>query len=302
MRFDVDEEDCFRFAHALGQSGDNAYFVNWDDFSDGEFSRMFNFNLSRFVEPMEIDSMGLIFSYKQEGFLLRENWARYEEMLTRFEQSPAIVVNDPGTIRWNRSKDYLFDLADAGIAVIPTFEVTGDVHARVRHGETFVVKPKVGERGLDQTLVKRPEDFTGMNGQASQYLAQEFCPEIRNGERSLVFVGMDYSHAVIKHPDPDRPGEYRCNESRGGTLAAYNPTLKELDFAAHLLEYISLEHPVHFSRIDFVEVDGSPVLMEAELLNPSTYANYTGVGREFGSKLSEYFNELMVAPAAVLSA
>lgn len=56
---------------------------------------------------------------------------------------------------------------------------------------------------------------------------------------------------------------------------------------------------MHFSRIDVVEVEGSPVLMEAELLNPSVYANYIGIGREFGSKLGAYFHELMASPAPV---
>ena len=67
--YGVDEEDCFSFAQALLHSGSNTYFVNWGDFADGEFSRMFHYNSSRFVEPVEIDSMSLIFSYKQEGFL-----------------------------------------------------------------------------------------------------------------------------------------------------------------------------------------------------------------------------------------
>lgn len=241
VRYGVDEEDCFRFAQAVAQSGDNAYFVNWDDFADGEFTRMFHFNSSRFVEPVEVESMSLIFSYKQEGFLFPENWIRYEEMLARFERSPAIVVNNPETIRWNRSKDYLFDLSDAGIAIIPTFEVTGDVRARVGRGEKFVVKPKVGERGLDQNLVDRTEGLAGLNGHASRYLAQEFCPEIRNGERSLVFIGMDYFHAVIKLPDPDSPSEYRCNESRGGSVTAYAPNPGELEFATDL--------PITFRRI-----------------------------------------------------
>jgi len=301
VKYGVDEEDCFRFAHALGQSGDNTFFVNWDDYSRGEFSRMFHYNSSRFVEPVEIDSMDLIFSYKQEGFLFRENWNRYEVMLERFELSRAIVVNDPGTIRWNRSKDYLFGLADAVVATIPTFDITNDIHAKVGRGEKFIIKPKVGERGLDQKLVEQPEDLASLNGQASQYLAQEFCPEVRNGERSLVFIGMDYAHAVIKHPNRDNPNEYRCNESRGGTVAAYNPTPKELAFATDLLDHISQEHPVHFSRIDCVDVDGSPVLMEAELLNPSIYANYTGVGKDFGRKLGHYFHELMIAPALVFA-
>ena len=293
VEFAVDEEDCLTFARALLHSGNNAYFVNWDDFIDGEFSRMFHYNSSRFVEPLEIDSMSLIFSYKQEGFLFRENWTRYEEMLARFERSPAVVVNNPATIRWNRSKDYLFDLSNAGIAVIPTFQVTGGIRARVKDGEKFIVKPKIGERGLDQTLVEEADGFPRLNGDASQYLVQEFCPQIRDGERSLVYLGKDYSHAVIKRPNPDRASEYRCNESRGGSVSAYNPTADELEFASELLDHISLEHPVHFSRIDIVNVHGSPVLMEAELLNPSVFANYIGVGQEFGGKLSDYFRDLI---------
>ena len=50
-------------------------------------------------------------------------------------------------------------------------------------------------------------------------------------------------------------------------------------------------YPVHFSRIDLIVSDsGNPSVLEAELLNPSIYANYSGIGKEFGNKIAEYFN------------
>ena len=293
VKYSVDEEDCFEFAEGLKDLGYDVHFVNWNDFNGKQFSRMFNYNKSRFINPKDIDIMDLIFSYKQEDFLFPENHQRYSQMISRFERSPAIVVNNPKTIRWNMSKTYLFDLAENGIDVIPTYEVDENLIERVNQREKFVFKPKIGERGLGQRLVQCSSDLEWLKGQAPHYLAQEFCPDIRSGERSLVFIGHEFTHAVLKQPNPNDPNEYRCNESRGGTVTLYHPSIEEFNYANRLLDYVSQRFPIIFSRIDLVDVKGRPVLMEAELLNPSIYANYIGVGKEFGRKFANHLDGLI---------
>ena len=133
-----------------------------------------------------------------------------------------------------------------------------------------------------------------LKGREGDYLVQKFMPDIRNGERSLVFLGLDYQHAIIKKPPQDNPDEHRCNESIGGSVSVYYPSEEEIGFARNVLEsYNSLGFPVHFSRVDFMKDKEGPVLVEAELLNPSIFANYIGVGREYGDSIANYFHNLL---------
>ena len=156
------------------------------------------------------------------------------------------------------------------------------------------VKPIFGDRGNDVFLARAPSNLQRIAGKWNAYIAQEYAPSVRNGEKSLMFLGLNFQHAVIKRPCPAVPDEFRCNESLGGTVSIYEPTASELAYAGKVLKaYASLGCPVHFSRIDFIDDDEGPLLMEAELLNPAAFANYSGKGREFGRKVAGYLDRLI---------
>jgi hypothetical protein len=57
--------------------------------------------------------------------------------------------------------------------------------------------------------------------------------------------------------------------------------------------YEGLGYPAHFSRVDILSVEGFPMLLEAELLNPSMYANYSKKGEAFGKQLALYFDRFI---------
>jgi len=102
-------------------------------------------------------------------------------------------------------------------------------------------------------------------------------------------------HAVIKIPNPKKSDEYRCNESVGGLTLEYDPTSTEISFSRKVLEtYSSLGgFRIHYARIDLLNDEEGPLLMEAELLNPSVYANYIHKGAEFGRTVAMYFLSLL---------
>jgi glutathione synthase/RimK-type ligase-like ATP-grasp enzyme len=173
------------------------------------------------------------------------------------------------------------------------------VSALLAAGNCAIVKPLRAERGQG-ILRLDPNEREAAWGAAlagvdpATHFVQRFEPAIRDGERSLAFLGHGFQHAVIKFPNPDDPAEFRCNESLGGRVSPYTPTRDERDFAARVLRASeSLGWPVRFSRIDLLATADGPVLMEAELLNPSVYANYVGRGAEFGEALAGYFETLM---------
>jgi glutathione synthase/RimK-type ligase-like ATP-grasp enzyme len=125
--------------------GHEVFFANWDDLKESEFTRMFHDNEKRFIAPVSLAQMDLIFVYKMEGFYF--NLVRFFRMVQIFADSPAFVVNDPATIRHNIDKRYLWDLERKGIQVIRAHNLDERVRERLRAGELFVLKPIRGERG-----------------------------------------------------------------------------------------------------------------------------------------------------------
>lgn len=305
VRYPVDENDCFDFAAGLKQLGHNVYFVNWKDLvfesqeCSAHFTRMFDYADSSFVKPLALADFQLVFVYKMEGFYF--DLPRFFQMVSVFEDNIPVVVNDPATIRHNIDKSYLFHLADRNIRVGSPFTIEDAIKKRLSKGLPCVIKPLFGERGMRVILAKTISDLKPIEGDEKKYIAQEFMPEIRDGEKSLAFLGFEFQHAVVKRPSKDNQDEFRCNESLGGTVEIYDPTDEELRYSVELLKtYEAFGCPIHFSRIDFVTTSSGPRLIEAELLNPSIYANYSKKGPQFGKAIASYFDELIkkVAPSA----
>lgn len=289
IKYRVDEHDCLHFAESLKTIGHQIYFVNWKDLNGREFKRTFSFNSCEFVSPVPVDEMDLIFVYKMEGFL--SDLARFHRMLDRFEGLN--VINDIATIRHNLDKSYLWELGAGGIKIIPSYPIH-EAADRLSSGERLVIKPLKGERGERVFLANGLPDLAVIRGSEDEYFAQAFMPGIRDGERSLVFLGHEYQHAVIKRPSASDPHEFRCNESLGGTVAVYEPTAEEMLFAGRVLDaYEALGYPVHFGRVDLLQSSDGPVLLEAEFMNPSIYANHSNKGKQFGDRIAAYFDEFL---------
>jgi glutathione synthase/RimK-type ligase-like ATP-grasp enzyme len=292
VKYKVDEYDCYDFSNALKALGHDVFFANWDDLPGREFTRMFHDNEKRFITPVPLTQMELIFVYKMEGFYF--NLSKFFGMVQTFEEASPRVVNAPSTIKHNIDKRYLWDLEKKGVRIIPTRNVDDVVRERLAGGEPFVLKPIRGERGNGVMMVRTIDELAAIKGSEDDYLAQDYMPEIRDGERSLVFLGFEYQHAVLKKPSASNQQEFRCNETLGGTVAVYEPSEEELDFARETLKvYESLNCPIHYSRIDLIKTAHGSTLVEAELINPSMYANYSGKGVQFGESIARYFHQLL---------
>jgi glutathione synthase/RimK-type ligase-like ATP-grasp enzyme len=290
VKLPVDDGDCYDFSTALQALGHEVFFANWDDLEGHQFSRMFHDNAKRFITPLPLSSADLIFVYKMEGFYF--DLPRFFGMVQTFSEAAPLVVNDPATIRHNIDKRYLLDLEREGILVPPTQSVNDSVRERLAGGEAFVLKPISGERGTGVMLIRTPEELAAIEGHEDEYLAQDYIPGVRAGEISFVFLGFECQFAFLKRPS--NPEEFRCNASQGGTAVLYEPTAAEMDFALRTLKaYESFGCPIHYSRIDLISSDRGPMLMEAELINPSIFARYFDRGEEFGKKIAAYFDGLL---------
>ena len=137
-----------------------------------------------------------------------------------------MLVNPADVLRWNSHKGYLAEFTAKGVPTVPTRLVPGpstDVADQVREvpWEEIVVKPAIDGgarhawRGLrdDPSLSRVAERLTDHG----DVVVQPFVPAIVDGERSLVFLGGRFSHAVRKVPKPGTTG-------RSGTSAAARST------------------------------------------------------------------------------
>ena len=195
------------------------------------------------------------------------------------------VWNPPSILRWNADKRYLQGLATAGVDVVPTRWVEGERESRGSRSELretlvetqwpeAVVKPAVSASAYE-TFRVTPADVTAevearfrrLAGRPGGVMVQRFVPELtREGEWSVIFLGGEYSHAVLKRP---RTGDFRVQQEHGGAAEARTPPAYLLEAAERVLACV--EHPMLYARVDGCEVGGRFVLLELELLEPSLF-------------------------------
>lgn len=223
--------------------------------------------------------------------LIRSAWDyvwRLEEFLSvleRVEADAGALWNPGSLVRWNCRKRYLVDLQEKGVAVVPTrvCDRPSSPEAR-RFVETecpgpVVIKPAVGAGSVGVQVASR-EDFLAGRAAAGDaadpdagWLIQPFLPGLREeGEWSLVFLGGDFSHAVLKRP-AEEAFHFRPQDVRGAT-----PPPDALAGARQALG--ALETPPLYARVDLVRGhDGGLKLMELELIEPFLFLDRESAGR-----------------------
>ena len=216
-----------------------------------------------------------------DAVLIRTIWDYFKQhaaflgWLDRLDRLGVPTINDSRLLRWNSDKRYLFDLANHGVAIIPTrlavaTELPGVLASAP--GQSVVVKPSVSG-GAWHTLYGTVGDAAFADAVARlprehNYLVQPFIPEIASdGEWSLLYFAGEFSHAVIKRP---ATGDYRVQVEHGGSTAAAEPDSATLVAAAQTLAAVSaLQHDAPaYARVDGVICDGRFLLMELELIEP----------------------------------
>jgi glutathione synthase/RimK-type ligase-like ATP-grasp enzyme len=217
------------------------------------------------------------------GVVIRTTWDYQDDLpaflraLERIEASGAPLANPLALVRANVRKSYLLDLAALGCPVPPTEVAPAlterELAAFVRGAgaEGAVVKPIVGASGWEAFRVRPHDDEGARRALAAlagrEVLLQPFLPAVLSeGERSLVYVGGAFSHALDKVPVT---GEFRVQEEHGGIITGVEPDAGSLEVAGAIVA--TLDPPPLYARVDLVRDRGRPVLMELELVEPSLY-------------------------------
>jgi glutathione synthase/RimK-type ligase-like ATP-grasp enzyme len=185
------------------------------------------------------------------------------------------LVNPPSVLRWSTDKAYLAELERRGVAIVPTafVEQAGVTSASAiaeAHGwSTVVVKPRVSA-GSHATRKFTRAAWTDADAFLAEHVAlgpmmiqpYQRAVEGEGGERSLVWIAGEWTHAVRKAPRFD--GD---TESVSGPLPIADDERELADRAI-----APFARDVLYGRADVVRDDeGRPRLMELELAEPSLF-------------------------------
>jgi glutathione synthase/RimK-type ligase-like ATP-grasp enzyme len=200
--------------------------------------------------------------------------------LDRVEADRVPLWNPAPLVRFNAHKSYLKELKAAGLPVVPT--------AWLERGSTVdfgrllqdrgwleaVVKPAVSASAFRTWRVSAQEAASADAHRAfrellavSDVLVQPFLKEIeQEGEWSFVFLGGEFSHAVLKRP---AAGDFRVQTEYGGSVLTELPPSSAIWGAQAVAHY--LQGPWAYARIDAVLTEGALTLMEVELIEPHLF-------------------------------
>ncbi|HET7931133.1 MAG TPA: hypothetical protein VFL63_07060 [Rhodanobacteraceae bacterium] len=255
---------------ALGAAGVDAREVDWDDDSV-DWSR---FDLA----------------------LLRSTWDYFERLPAFLAWAERVsrqtrLLNPLDVLRWNTDKHYLGHLAQAGVPVVPSafIEPGADAEPAINAALAvhplagdFVVKPAVGAGSRDAQRHAR-ENREAMVAHARRLLdagrsvlLQPYLARVdEHGETALLFFDGVFSHAIRKGPLLKRGEGPTAGLYAEEAITPRAPSPDELAIAQGALAAIPFAQPLLYARVDLIrDDDGSPRLLELELVEPSVFVAY----------------------------
>lgn len=204
------------------------------------------------------------------------------------------LIHSESLVEANINKRYLTQLGRYQEWVIPSEIVPAkdvvnmDWRARFRplKPDRLIVKPVISagsfrSLALDLNQLGRSEALMAETFPSEGVIVQPFLPTIcDDGEHSLIFLGGEYYHAILKRP---KQGDFRVQVQHGGIYKRWEPD-PWLVAASHAL----LQHfqpGTLYARLDWVRNPDttSPVpylLMEIEMIEPDLYLRFTERGIE----------------------
>lgn len=216
--------------------------------------------------------------------ILRSTWdyhrqtERFLAWLSALESAAATVLNPPSLVRLTIDKSYLVRERPFGCPAPVTLRMPCDAplllrEVRGRGWRRFVIKPPVSA-SAEGTFLLDAEDTdsvaSALQNQPPQVLVQNFLPEIRNGELSLIFFERWFSHAVRKFP---ADGDFRVQSEFGSRTEPFRPAPAVIAAARRTLRHLP-EMPC-YARVDGLMRKDTFLLMELELIEPELFLSYS---------------------------
>ena len=209
------------------------------------------------------------YAFRRDAFV---SWARTVAAATTLWNSARLV-------EWNTHKQYLCDLTQRGVPVVPTQVLLAgsrtDLGTLMQENgwRDVVLKAAVAQSGRYAMRV-RLENVE--RGQAhldrllpfEDMLVQPYMPAVtRGGELSIVFIDGEFTHAVRKMPAPH---DFRVHVDHGGSVTSVRLDAREL--AAAQAAVAAVGEPTLYARVDLVDDEHQqPLVMELEVVEPELF-------------------------------
>lgn len=186
--------------------------------------------------------------------------------------SQSHLLNTTSMVRWNFDKQYLVELREKGKNVVPTVILTSASEMAISQAlqdisaAEIVVKPRFGADA--HGVARLPPESKAIAAHFERFgahgglLIQPFIPGVELArERSLVFIGGRFSHALYRNPFGSGP-------TRQTPDNVHTPTSEELSYCRELLGSLAR---LAYSRVDLLPFHARPALMELEIIDPSLF-------------------------------
>jgi glutathione synthase/RimK-type ligase-like ATP-grasp enzyme len=235
--------------------------------------------------------------------VIRSTWdyaPRRNEFVEWAKRVPHIA-NSAEVIEWNSDRGYLRHLEAAGVPVIPTIWIDPAQNLDKRAVDTrmpafgdFVVKPVVSEKAKDlgryqpisaQSRFKAIAHTMRLLDSGRWVMIQPYVTSIDTaGETCLTYVNGEYQHAVSRHALMGGTHRstvglnlYHHDETKATTATPEQIAVAEQAFAA-AREAIGIPDRAKclYARVDLVQGDDGPLVIELGLVEPSLWLRYSG--------------------------
>ena len=217
--------------------------------------------------------------------VLRSTWNYIHDLaafLAWVDRVGPRLHNPPAVVRWNVHKRYLVQLAEDGVATVPTVLLEHGQHATLadtldaRGWHDVVVKPAVSAGSFQTRRLTRAALSATDEAWLAELLAtrdmlvQPFVASVDGyGERSLITLDGEVSHAIRKSP--------RFFDGAEAVSTTALPVADDERALAHAaltagLRLIGHPGPLAYGRVDMArDAHGVPQVMELELVEPSLF-------------------------------
>jgi hypothetical protein len=214
--------------------------------------------------------------------VVRSCWdylSRRDEFLAWAASVPTLH-NDVDVLTWNTDKTYVRQLEQAGVPVIETrWDVApGD---DIGDHDEWVVKPTVSAGSKDTarwgTREEVWEHSRSLVAAGRSSMTQPYVSSVDDeGETALLHFSGTFSHAIRKGPLLERGEGVRQDRDSRESITARTPTSAQLEVSEKAImaacQALGVERPPLYARVDLVTgADGSPLLIELELAEPSLF-------------------------------
>lgn len=236
-----------------------------------------------------------------DAVVVRSTWDYHREpdrflaWVDRVEQAGVPMWNPAEVLRWNHDKRYLREVEAWGFRIPRSRWISPMDGVRLTdlfnelESDDLVIKPVVSASASGTIRVHRAAAAEGEHHLAAVAggggaLVQAFVPEVLSaGEWSLIFLGGEYSHGVVKRAGA---GDFRVQDEWGGSHAI-EPAPEELITEARRM-LARVGYPLLYARVDGVADREGFLLMELELIEPMLFLGlHPDAARRFSAATQE---------------